>query len=152
MTVYAGACHCGAIRFDVEAEIDHVRICDCSVCAMRGGLMFRVREDALRLKTPPAGLSTYRWGSRTATDYFCPTCGVLPFRRPSRPTPEEAASGVEPFDGWSINTRCLEGFSPQRLPVVRVCGSRLRVERDQGRLRASPGRNGPRFVADTSNL
>jgi hypothetical protein len=129
MTLYAGSCHCGATRFQVEAEIDHVRVCDCSVCAKRGGLMFRVGEEALHLQTPLAALSTYRWGSRTAIDYFCPTCGVLPFRRPSKPTPEETASGAEPFVGWSINTRCLEGFDADSAAIVQVGGSRLQPRR-----------------------
>ncbi len=28
-------------------------------------------------------------GSKTAKDFFCPTCGILPFRRPSDPTYNE---------------------------------------------------------------
>lgn len=125
MAKFAGGCHCGATRFECEAEIDHVRACDCSICRMRGGLMFRIQADALQMITRLDALSTYVWGSLTATDYFCPTCGILPFRKPSAPTQEERASGVEPFHGWSVNTRCLEGFDPGSVPVLRVCGSQL---------------------------
>ncbi len=79
---WAGRCHCGFVRFSVQADITHIRICDCSICHMRGALIYRVPEDALQLDTPLAALTLYEWGSHTAKDYFCPTCGILPFRRP----------------------------------------------------------------------
>ncbi len=123
--VWQGRCHCGFVRFEVTADIDHVRVCDCSICHQRGALNFRVPEDALLLHTPLEELRLYQWGSRTAKDYFCPHCGILPFRRPSAPTRQERAEGVEPFEGWAINTRCLQGFDPETVPVVRVPGSRI---------------------------
>ena len=125
MTTYHGCCHCGRVRFEVDAEIDHVRQCDCSICRRRGALNFRVPEAALRLLTPWDELSLYQWGSRTAQDYFCPTCGVLPFRRPSDPTPQEAVQGVERFDGWAVNVRCLKGIDAEALPVKRILGSKI---------------------------
>ena len=42
MTTYRGSCHCGKVRFEVDAEIDHVRSCDCSICRRRGALNYRV--------------------------------------------------------------------------------------------------------------
>jgi hypothetical protein len=125
MSAYRGSCHCGKVRFEVEAEIDHVRVCDCSVCRRRGALNFRVPKENLRLLTPWDDLAVYRWGSRTAADYFCPVCGILPFRRPSDPTPKERAEGVQPFDGWAINVRCLDGVDLEALPVRRIHGSRI---------------------------
>lgn len=122
MTLWRGRCHCGFVRFAVEAEIDHVRVCDCSVCHMRGGLMFRVPDKAVHVETPLDQLSLYVWGSGTARDYFCPRCGILPFRRPSRPTVAERARGVAPFDGWAINTRCLQDCDPARLPTITING------------------------------
>ncbi|MEW6449571.1 MAG: GFA family protein [Pseudomonadota bacterium] len=128
MKTYSGSCHCGAVRFEIDADIDHVRACDCSICSKRGALIHRVAVDAFRLLTPLEGLTVYRWGSLTAADYFCSVCGVLPFRKPSHPTVEESAAGVQPFDGWAINTRCLDGFDPSSVPVRRIYGSRLSVE------------------------
>ncbi|WP_459618340.1 GFA family protein [Bordetella sp. 2513F-2] len=123
--VYAGSCHCGSVRFEVEADIDHVRSCDCSVCRRRSALIHRVPAEALRLLRPWNDLSEYRWGSGTAVDYFCRRCGVLPFRRPSLPTIAERARGVEPFTGWAVNTRCLDDFDPSAVPVLLIHGSRL---------------------------
>lgn len=125
MRTYQGSCHCKAVRFEIDADIDHVRVCDCSVCSMRGALIYRVPADAFRLQTSLDNLSVYRWGSQTAVDYFCPICGILPFRKPSAPTVEEAPIGMAPFDGWAVNTRCLEGFDPSGVPVRRGLGSAL---------------------------
>jgi len=113
------------VRFEVEADIDHVRACDCSVCRRRGALNHRVRKENLELLTPWDELTLYQWGSRTAKDYFCPVCGILPFRRPSDPTPRELAEGTQPFDGWAVNVRCLEGVDLEAIPVRKIYGSRI---------------------------
>lgn len=125
MTVYKGSCHCGLVKFEVEADIDHVRVCDCSICRKRGALNFRVPKENLRLLTPLTDLVLYKWGARTAEDYFCRTCGILPFRRPSDPTPQELVDGVQPFDGWAVNVRCLDGLPFETLPIQRIRGSRI---------------------------
>ncbi len=130
---YQGACHCGYIRFEVQAEIDHVRVCDCSICHKRGALMFRVARDALRLLHPAwEGLNRYKWGSGTATDFFCPTCGILPFRHPSAPSLAERAAGLMPFDGFAVNVRCLTGVDPTGLPHRHINGRAIVM--DQGEI------------------
>ena len=126
MTTYKGSCHCGRVRFEVDAAIDHVRVCDCSICRRRGALNHRVPKESLRLLTPRSDLVLYQWGSRTAKDYFCPACGILPFRRPSDPTPQELREGVEPFDGWAINVRCLEDVDLDSIPIRKILGSRIK--------------------------
>ena len=111
---YSGTCHCGRVKFEVDADIDHVRVCDCSICRRRGALLHRVDEGDLRILTPLADLTLYQWNTRTAKDYFCPVCGILPFRRP-RTAP----------DKWSVNVRCLDGVDLAAIPVKYVHGSKL---------------------------
>ena len=127
MAVYQGSCHCGSVRFEVEAEIDHVRECDCSICRRRGALNFRVDSDALHLFTPIEAMTIYRWGSMTAEDYFCRTCGILPFRKPGALTTSERAAGHAEFDGWAVNVRCLDGVDIVSLPGLRIEGSKLKM-------------------------
>lgn len=122
---YSGSCHCGRVRFEIDADVDHVRVCDCSVCAKRGALIHRVDEADFRLLTPLEELTLYQWGSMTAEDYFCPVCGVLPFRKPSYPTEQERREGVEPFDGWSVNARCLDGVDLASIRRQPIYGSRI---------------------------
>jgi len=125
MKTYLGSCHCGRVRFEVELELDHVRSCDCSICRRRGALIHRVEAERLRVLTPLSELTLYQWHTRTAEDYFCPRCGILPFRRPRERTAAEAEAGLPAFTGWSVNVRCLEGVDLDALPVRRVYGSRL---------------------------
>lgn len=117
---YEGSCHCGHVKFDVTADIDHVRVCDCSICRARGALIVRVPEDAVTLHTPLSELTLYEWGSRTAKDYFCPKCGILPFRRPSMPTQAEINDGKPSFAGWAVNARCLADFDIFDVPHRRI--------------------------------
>lgn len=114
MAIYNGSCHCGRVRFEVQTDLDCVRACDCSICRRRGALIHRVGEADLKVLTPLAELTTYKFHTQQATDYFCPTCGILPFRRP-RTAPHL----------WAINVRCLEGVDLDSIPVEQVHGSRL---------------------------
>lgn len=125
MKTYTGSCHCGKIQFEIDADINHVRVCDCSVCRKRGALNFRIEDSAFRLHGSLHDLSLYQWGTKTAEDYFCPVCGILPFRRPRKDDPDTLPEGVEPFDGWTVNIRCLEGIELDALPLKRVSGSQL---------------------------
>ena len=125
MRTYRGACHCGRVRFEVDLDLDHVRSCDCSICRRRGALIHRVDADRVRLLTPLEDLTLYQWHTRTAEDYFCPTCGILPFRRPRHRTNDEIGQGMPEFSGWSVNVRCLEGVDLDAIPIRRVHGSKL---------------------------
>ena len=115
-----GACHCGKVRFEVTADIDHVRVCDCSICRVRGALIHRVPAEGVKIHTPLSELTLYQWGSYTGRDYFCPMCGLLPFRRTSMPTQDEVDTGSVPFDGWAVNTRCLKDFDIFDAPQKRI--------------------------------
>lgn len=88
-------------------------------------MIHRVAKDQLRLITPWEELKVYQWGSYTAKDFFCPHCGILPFRRPSDPTTEELQRGVKPFGGWAVNVRCLEGIDFSVIPIRKIYGSRI---------------------------
>jgi len=72
MQTYQGSCHCGRVRFEVDLDLDHVRVCDFSTCRQRGALIHRVEADHFRLLSPLQDLTLYQWHTRTAEDYFCP--------------------------------------------------------------------------------
>lgn len=119
---YRGRCHCGKVRFEVDADLDHVRVCDCSICRARGALNHRVKEGDIRVLTPLAEMSVYEWNTKQAKDYFCPVCGILPFRRPR--------NGA---DIWTVNVRCLEGVDLDSIPVRHVRGSELSLVNEEER-------------------
>jgi hypothetical protein len=114
MRTYSGACHCQRVRFEIDADLASVRVCDCSICRLRGALNVRVEEANFRLISGEEDLSIYQFHTRQAKDYFCKVCGVAPFRRP-RTAPEL----------WTVNARCLEGVDLTALKIEYVFGSRL---------------------------
>lgn len=111
---FTGRCHCGAVVFEVTAEVRELTTCDCSLCKRRGARMFKVHEDGFRLLAGHARLGTYQFHTRTAVHHFCTVCGVYPFHR-KRVTP----------DHYGINIGCLDDFDPAGLPVRETHGSAM---------------------------
>ena len=114
---YTGACHCGAVRFSVEATIDELTTCDCSLCVKKNALMARVPERALTVFKGYAMLSLYQWNTRVAKHYFCRQCGIYVFHR-KRSAPEF----------YGVNVFCLENFDPTLFPVRVTSGAEMSVE------------------------
>ena len=96
--IHAGGCHCGAVRFEVEAPGRVVALdCNCSLCAMSGFLHLIVPASRFRLVQGEGHLVTYTFGTGVAKHRFCRTCGVKSFYIP-RSNP----------DGFDVNVRCLD--------------------------------------------
>jgi hypothetical protein len=102
----AGSCHCGAVRFEVAAEIAELTTCDCSLCVKKNAVMAKVHESALTITEGEDVLRLYAWNTRVAKHYFCGCCGIYTFHR-KRAAP----------DHFGINVFCLDGFDPASLPV-----------------------------------
>ncbi len=98
MKVYQGGCHCGAVRFEVDApEHPVVQECNCSICARSGFLHLIVPAARFRLLSGGESLTTYTSGAGVAKHLFCKVCGIKSFYVP-RSNP----------DGFSVNLRCLD--------------------------------------------
>ena len=98
MTTHEGGCHCGRVRFTVEAAADlELHDCNCSICRMTGYEHLIVQSSAFALTKGKDDLSCYSFNTGTAKHYFCSYCGIKAFYVP-RSNP----------DGYSVNARCLE--------------------------------------------
>ncbi|TZF89858.1 GFA family protein [Cognatilysobacter lacus] len=108
IATYAGGCHCGRLRFEVDAPATlEVLDCNCSVCRMTGFLHLIVRASQFRLLQGTDALVEYRFNTGAARHLFCGHCGVKSFYVPrSHP------------DGYSVNARCLDGVALSALHVV----------------------------------
>jgi hypothetical protein len=96
--IYAGGCHCGAVRFEVEApERIEALDCSCTICRMTGFLHLIVPKSKFRLLKGGDDITTYRFNTGTAAHTFCRTCGIKSFYIP-RSNP----------DGYDVNVRCLD--------------------------------------------
>ena len=98
MTRHTGGCHCGRVRFEVDAPADiQADRCNCSICRMSGYLHLLVPGSDFRLLSGEEALTTYTFNTRVAKHRFCRHCGVKSFYVPrSHP------------DGISVNVDCLD--------------------------------------------
>ncbi len=98
LKTYRGDCHCGAIRFEVDAAENFVaQSCNCSICQRIGFIHLIVPKNQFRLLQGQNNLNNYQFNSKVAQHYFCKTCGIKSFYVP-RSNP----------DGVSVNVRCLD--------------------------------------------
>jgi hypothetical protein len=71
---HAGGCHCGAVRFEVELDLDQgVTRCNCTLCTKMSGSAFIVKPRAFRLSSGSASLSEYRIGDSPQFPILLPT-------------------------------------------------------------------------------
>ena len=112
MITHRGGCHCGRVRFEIEAPARlQVIDCNCSMCAKSGYLHLIVPKERFRLLSGSDALSTYEFNTHTARHLFCSVCGVKSFYVPrSHP------------DGYSVNARCLDEGSIEEMRIVRSDG------------------------------
>lgn len=104
---YCGGCHCGAVRFEVDAT-DPLQVldCNCSMCARTGFLHLIVPARQFRLLAGKGSLASYTFETGVARHLFCRHCGIKSYYIP-RSNP----------DGFSINVRCLDGYPDFQMSV-----------------------------------
>jgi hypothetical protein len=107
LVTHRGSCHCGAVRFEVDAPASLVvHDCNCSICAMTGFQHLIVPGSRFRLLQGRDKLVEYTFNTGVARHLFCRRCGVKSFYVP-RSNP----------DGFSVNARCLAPGTIESLAV-----------------------------------
>ena len=94
-----GGCHCGRVRYEIEADVTQAIDCNCSICSKRGSLHWFLPKEKFRLLSPEDGFSTYTFNKHRIKHRFCPKCGCSPF-----------GEGLAPSGKYmvAINARCLD--------------------------------------------
>jgi hypothetical protein len=109
---HRGGCHCGAVRFEVQAPARlTVQSCNCSICAKTGFLHLIVSAADFTLLSGGEALSHYRFNTGTAEHLFCRVCGVKSYYVP-RSNP----------DGFSVNFRCLDAGTVETVEIEEFDG------------------------------
>ncbi len=76
---YEGGCHCGAVRFAIEAPASvEVEDCNCSICRKSGFLHLIVPKRDFELLRGSEMLTSYRFNTGVAEHLFCKVCGIKP--------------------------------------------------------------------------
>ena len=98
-----GACHCGAVKFDVTLTegFASARRCTCSICRMRGAVAVSSTPADFEITQGEDKLATYRFNTKTAEHHFCSVCGIYTHHK-RRSNPNQLG----------VNVACLEGVSP----------------------------------------
>jgi hypothetical protein len=108
LVVHRGGCHCGRVRFEVDAPAAIAALdCNCSICRMSGFLHLIVPAVRFRLLAGADALSEYTFNTGTAKHRFCRHCGIKSFYVP-RSNP----------DGFDVNVHCLEPATIERVDVT----------------------------------
>ena len=61
MQTYHGSCHCGAVKYEIEADLRRVTRCTCSICTKKGILLARVEPDKLKISEGEDQLKLYQF-------------------------------------------------------------------------------------------
>jgi hypothetical protein len=108
---YTGGCHCGAVRFQVEADLGQgASRCNCSVCTKIAPTALVMKPAAFTLLAGEESLATYEWGPKISRRFFCKHCGVHCFGR--------GFLAEVGGDFASVNLNCLDDVDPNQLPVI----------------------------------
>ena len=114
---YRGSCHCGAVRFEAELDLEQPTFrCNCSICRRTRFWAAVARVEDFRLLAGEPELVQYRFHTGNNHHYFCRHCGVRPFGV-GNDTPIGRMIGV--------NVGCLEELDDEamaRIPVTRIDG------------------------------
>lgn len=123
MIKHTGGCHCGRVRFEVEApETLTVSDCNCSICSKSGYLHLIVPKSRFKLLSGSEALTTYQFNTGTAKHLFCSTCGIKSFYVPrSHP------------DGYSVNARCLDMGTVREMTITQFNGREWEKQYPAGR-------------------
>lgn len=112
---YQGSCHCGAVRFAVEADLSSVVSCNCSMCGRLGSLLTFVPAAQFHLDPESKPQTDYQFGKKRLHHPFCPTCGVHVIGH--------GMNGDQAM--YAVNVRCLDGVDPATLTLKHFDGKSL---------------------------
>ena len=84
VSAHKGGCHCGAVRYSVEIDLEAPSItCNCSMCGRAGTILSFVPDDKFKLEQGEANLTDYQFNKHAIHHVFCKTCGIKSFARGS---------------------------------------------------------------------
>lgn len=113
---FEGSCHCGAVRFKIDAPPPTKAIsCNCSHCRRKGFLLSFFPAGQFTLMQGEDSLRSYRFNTHKIDHRFCRKCGTEPF-----------ADGTNP-DGsavCAVNLRCVASIDLDSLELQHFDGAK----------------------------
>ena len=103
---YEGGCHCGAVRYEVSADLTQLIACNCSICQKHGLVLTFAPAEKFKLRSGNDHLTEYLFNTGKVHHMFCKACGVESFARGANPDGTQTVA---------INARCLDGVHAEDL-------------------------------------
>lgn len=113
---YTGGCHCGAVRYEVEADLSQPIVCNCSLCRRTGWMLTFAPAAGFKLVSGADHLTDYQFNKKAIHHVFCKTCGVRSFSRGTAPDGRDLVA---------VNVRCLDDVDADTLTPRKVDGAKL---------------------------
>lgn len=113
LKTHHGGCHCGAVRYRVELDLEKTVVqCNCSICSRTGTLLSFVPPGSFTLEKGAGFLTDYQFNKKNIHHLFCKVCGLRSFARGQGPSGPMVA----------INTRCLDDVDATVLSIQHFDG------------------------------
>ena len=113
--MHSGGCHCGNVRYEVEADVGSGMECNCSICSKKGSLLTFVKADKFKV-TGEDAQTEYLFNKHKIHHLFCKTCGVQSYARGNMPDGSPMVA---------INLRCVDGIDLATVKVKQFDGKSL---------------------------
>lgn len=113
MKTYTGSCHCGAVTFTVEADIQKALECNCSHCHRKGFLLSFIPSTQFTLMSGADNLTEYRFNKKHIAHLFCKTCGVQCFGK---------AVNSEGMETIALNVRTIPEIDTHAITIEQIDG------------------------------
>ncbi|MBE7183039.1 MAG: GFA family protein [Methylobacterium mesophilicum] len=110
---YEGGCHCGAVRYGVDIDLDGAIQCNCSRCRRLGGPLAFAPESRFALKSGEEALKDYLFNKHAIHHLFCTHCGIESFARGTAPDGQTMIA---------VNVSCLDDVDLDALDPKKVDG------------------------------
>jgi hypothetical protein len=112
---FQGSCHCGAVKFSVDAEMPkEAMACNCSICRRKGVLMAFFPAAQFKLDQGETLLQAYKFNTHTLSHWFCKTCGIHAFGGGTGPDGKEMRA---------VNLRCVPDADLDGLKIEHFDGA-----------------------------
>ena len=115
-STHQGGCHCGAVRYTVQLDLDAPAItCNCSMCGRAGSYLMFVPAASFTLDKGEANLTDYQFNKHVIHHVFCKTCGIKAFARGKNPKGEDTVAinvrTIDDIDVFHVQTKQFDGKS-----------------------------------------
>tara|TARA_B100001121_G_C18438811_1_gene502760 strand:- start:353 stop:715 length:363 start_codon:yes stop_codon:yes gene_type:complete len=104
-------CHCGSIEAEInlEANLEKILRCNCSICKRKGAIMSMVKNDDFKITKGAEKLKLYQFHTKVAKHFFCTICGIYTHHNPrSNPSMTGFNIGcIEEIDSFNLKNILL---------------------------------------------